>query len=396
MRTVFMDLDRIPRKKAVKFIVMLGVVSLFGDMTYEGARSINGTFMASLGASATVVGIVAGLGELLGYGIRLASGIYADRTQRYWAVTIGGYLLNLLAVPLLAVAGRWEFAAILIVLERTGRAIRSPARDAMLSYASSHTGQGWGFGLHEAMDQIGAVLGPLLLGAMLLFRYGYQSAYAILLVPALCSLTVLFAARAQVPRPRDLDVSHPVAQASGFPLRLWWYVAAASLVGAGFTDYQLIAFHFGKTAVIETQWIPVLYAFAMAADAGAALVLGAWFDRKGMWPLIASTVVSAAASPLVFFGGLAAAIAGMLCWGVGMAAQESVMRAVISGLVPTERRGTAFGTYNACFGMAWFLGSVLLGWLYDRSIAATVTFGVAAQVAALPVFFGLMKRYGRA
>jgi MFS family permease len=372
----------VPRQRAVRFIVLIGVVSLFSDMTYESARSINGPFLATLGASATLVGVVAG------------SGVYADRSQRYWTVTIWGYVLNLLAVPLLALAGSWQIASVLIVLERMGRAIRSPARDAMLSHAASRTGLGWGFGLHEALDQIGAVTGPLVLAVVLSVGRGYQRAYALLLVPALCSIALLLTARAAVPRPRDLEVesSVPLAAGSGFSRQYWWYVAAASLVAAGFTDYQLIGYHFSKTVGLDPGWMPGLYALAMATDAIAALVLGAWFERAGIWVLIATTFLSALACPLVFLGGLREAIVGMAFWGIGMGAQESVMRAVVAGLTPPERRGTAFGTFNACFGSAWFAGSVLLGWLYDHSLLATVSFGVAAQLGAIPVWLWMARR----
>src|SRR6266700_7722184 len=205
----------IDRATAMRFIVLLGVVSLFGDMTYEGARSITGPFLGFLGASATVVGIVAGLGELIGYGARLAPGWLGDRTQRYWAVTIAGYVLNLLAVPLLALAASWEVAAALIIIERMGRAIRSPARDAMLSHAATHTGLGWGFGLHEAMDQSGAIIGPLLVSAALYLRYGYPDAFAILLAPALISLAVVFTARFIFPRPRDFELAPPRLHGGG-------------------------------------------------------------------------------------------------------------------------------------------------------------------------------------
>jgi MFS family permease len=334
------------------------------------------------------------LGEFVGYGIRLGAGIYADRSQRYWSVTIWGYVLNLVAVPLLALAGTWPLASVLIVLERMGRAIRSPARDALLSHAASRTGLGWGFGLHEALDQIGAVTGPVMLATALTSGAGYPTAYAWLAVPAFCAIALLLGARSAVPRPRDLEVEAPVPSVAGSGLSrpYWWYVAAASLVAAGFTDYQLIGYHFSKTVGLDPGWMPGLYASAMATDAIAALVLGAWFERAGIWVLIATTFLSALACPLVFLGGLRAAIVGMAFWGIGMGAQESVMRAVVAGLTPPERRGTAFGTFNACFGSAWFAGSVLLGWLYDHSVLATVSFGVAAQLGAIPVWLWLARR----
>jgi hypothetical protein len=199
----------ISRASAVRFIVLLGMVSLFADMTYEGARSITGPYLGALGASATVVGIVAGLGELLGYAARVLSGWLGDRTQRYWTITIFGYVLNLFAVPLLAAASSWEIAACLMIAERTGRAIRSPARDAMLSHAASQTGLGWGFGLHEAMDQTGAVVGPLIVSITLYLQFGYSWAFAILLVPALASIGVVLAARAFFTQTRDFFINPP-------------------------------------------------------------------------------------------------------------------------------------------------------------------------------------------
>ena len=175
------------RKTAMRFVILLGVVSLFADMTYEGARSITGPYLGLLGASATAVGFIAGFGELIGYGFRLVSGYLSDHTGRYWAFTLAGYALNLLVAPLLALAGRWEIAATLIIAERVGKALRTPARDAMLSHATKEMGRGWGFGLHEAMDQIGAMLGPLIVAAVLAFQGSYETGFVILLMPALLS-----------------------------------------------------------------------------------------------------------------------------------------------------------------------------------------------------------------
>ena len=206
-----------PGASALKFVVLLGVVSLFADMTYEGARSITGPFLALLGASGTAVGLIAGLGELIGYSLRLASGYLADRTGRYWAITLVGYGLNMLAVPLLALAGRWEVAAALIICERMGKAIRTPARDAMLSHATHRVGHGWGFGLHEALDQAGAVVGPLAVAGVLVAGGGYQAAFAMLLVPAAITLGLLLLARWLNPRPRDLEPITPRTTAGGSP-----------------------------------------------------------------------------------------------------------------------------------------------------------------------------------
>ena len=379
----------ISRRHAVRFIVLLGVVSLFADMTYEGARSITGPYLALLGASATVVGFVAGFGELVGYALRLLSGYVSDRTGRYWAITIFGYCLNLLAVPLLALTGSWEAAAVLIIVERMGRAVRTPARDAMLSHAGSHTGLGWGFGLHEALDQVGAVLGPLIIAAVIAFEGGYKMGFAVLAVPAVLALVILFAARINYPRPRDFDLTPPEFTRRGLPRAFWVYLGAVALIAAGYADFPLVAYHFGKTGVMPAAWIPVVYAVAMAADAIAALLLGRWFDRVGLYAMAVATIGSALAAPLAFLGGPGLAVVGMALWGIGMGAQESIMRAAIAGFAPADRRGTAYGIFNAVYGVAWFAGSVALGALYDRSIMALVVASIVLQAAALPVLVWL-------
>src|SRR5262245_51494523 len=383
----------IGRAAAMRFIVMLGVVSLFADMTYEGARSITGPYLGVLGASAAVVGIVSGFGELVGYAIRLLSGWLGDRTQRYWAVTITGYALNLFAVPLLALAWRWEAATALIIAERMGRAIRSPARDAMLSHAASHTGLGWGFGLHEAMDQTGAIVGPLVVSAALYLQYGYADAFAILLVPAVISMVVIINARFLFPRPRDFDLTPPTINAGGLKHAYWIYMIAIALVGAGYADFPLIAYHFGQSAVVSPPLIPMLYALAMASDAVASLVLGPLFDRRGLVVLIVGLMLAAAASPLVFLGDAKTAVVGMILWGIGMGTQESVMRAVVAGMTAPDRRATAFGILNAVFGVAWFLGSSALGILYDRSIVAVAAVSLVLQLLAVPLLLAIMSRW---
>lgn len=385
----------ISRRHAYRFIVLLGVVSLFADVTYEGARSITGPYLALLGASATAVGFVAGFGEFVGYAIRLASGYVSDRTGRYWAVTILGYCLNLFAVPLLALTGSWEAAAVLIVVERLGRAIRTPARDAMLSHACGHTGLGWGFGLHEALDQTGAILGPLVVAGVIFLGGEYRTGFALLAVPALVCLSVLLVARVSYPRPRDFDLGPPPITSQGLPRAFWIYLGAVALIAAGYADFPLVAYHLGKAEVMGAAWIPVVYALAMATDALAALALGRWFDRVGLRAMVIATVGSAVAVPLAFLGGPAAVLAGMALWGVGMGAQESIMRAAIAGFAPADRRGTAYGLFNAAYGVAWFAGSVALGALYDRSVMALVVVSILLQAAAVPVLLRITRTTGR-
>jgi len=382
---------RISRRTALRFVILLGVVSLFADATYEGARSIAGPYLAILGASATIVGIVAGFGELMGYGLRSIFGYISDRTGKYWTITIIGYVVNLLAVPLLALAGRWEIAAFLIVAERFGKAIRTPARDTMLSHATAQTGRGWGFGLHEAMDQIGAMLGPAIVAAVLYFKGSYGNAFAVLLIPALLALAVLAAARLLYPRPRDFETGQIKPGRKGLSRTFWIYLAAVALVAAGFADFPLIAFHFKKASVVSEAWIPLFYAIAMGVDALAALVFGRLFDWKGIAVMAAAAIISSLFAPLVFLGGFSLALLGMALWGVGMGAQESIMRAAIADMVPADRRGSAYGLFNTGYGFFWFLGSALMGMLYDISLPSLIAFSVAAQLASVPLLLWINR-----
>lgn len=373
------------KNTAIKFVILLGIVSLFADMTYEGARSITGQYLAVLGASGAVVGMVAGFGELIGYGFRLISGYVSDKTGKYWLITFIGYFLNLIAVPLLALAGNWQIAAALIILERLGKAIRSPSKDAMLSYATKEIGRGWGFGLHEAMDQIGAIVGPLIVSAVLYYQGTYQAGFAILLIPAVCALSVLALARFLYPRPQDLEVETQEVRVEGFSKKYWLYIAAVSCVAAGYVDFSLIAYHFEKMSVIPTVWIPVFFSIAMAADGLSALVFGRLYDKKGISILVLATLVSAFFAPLVFVDGFYFALFGMILWGIGLGSQESIMRAVVANLVQMDRRGTAYGTLNIWFGISWFLGSVLMGFLYDVSLLSLIVFSMGIQLMSLPI-----------
>lgn len=374
-------------RRALTFIVALGVVSLLADVAYEGARSIIGPFLGTLGASATAVGVVAGLGEFIGYALRLVTGYATDRTKRYWSFTIAGYGINLLAVPLLALAQRWEVAALLVVLERAGKAVRTPARDAMLSHAAQAVGRGWGFGIHEALDQAGALVGPLVVAGVLVWGGGYRLAFAVLLVPALVALAVLTAASRRFPAPHTLESAAPRISTAGLSRAYWRYVVGAALLALGYADFALVAYHFATAELFQPRWIPLLYAMAMAVDAVAALVVGRAFDRAGMPAVIVGVLLSAGFAPLVFLGGARAAIGGMLLWGIGMGIHESTLRATVASVVSPGRRGAAYGIFGAVFGAAWFAGSALMGVLYDWSLVAVVVVSVGAQLLALPVLW---------
>jgi MFS family permease len=382
------------RSAALKFVLLVGVMSFFADFTYEGSRSIIGPFLATLGAGAFAVGVVSGFGELLGYGLRLVSGRLSDRTHQFWPITISGYVLQMSVVPLLALAGNWQVAALLIVLERVGKAIRNPPRDVMLSHAASEIGYGWAFGMHEALDQFGALFGPLTVAAVLAFRHGgYRLAFATLTVPAVITLGLLLVARDLYPRPQEMETNPPDILAEGLPRVFWAYLAATALVAAGFADFPLIAFHFERQGTVSPAVVPILYAVAMGVSGLGSLFFGRSFDRVGIQVLIPLTLISALFAPLVFLGGFWMALIGVSLWGLGMGVHESIVPAAVALMVPADRRASAYGLFTAGYGVWWFLGSAAIGGLYTVSIVAVVAFSMVAELAAIPLLVWVRHRF---
>ena len=386
-------------RTALRFVLMIGIVSLFADFTYEGSRSITGPFLATLGASAAVVGIVAGLGELLGYGFRYVSGSISEKTGQFWPVTLLGYFVQMAAVPALALAGNWQVAAVLIVLERMGKAIRNPPRDVMLSHAGKEIGIGWAFGLKEGLDQTGALIGPLLIALFLAHRGQYRVAFAALLIPAVITAVLIVVTKFMYPRPEDLDTSPPTPAAAtqtGLGRTFWIYLIGASLVAAGFADYQLIAYHLQKHGIASIVLIPVFYSVAMATGGAGSMLFGKLFDRYGVGVLIPLTLFCIVSAPLVFLGGFWVAMLGAALWGLGMGVHDSIIPAAVAAMVPPERRASAYGIFTAAFGVFWFLGSAAIGLLYDVSIRGAVAFCVATGVASLPFFFAVRRGMAKA
>lgn len=378
--------NRFDAKHALLFVLAFGTVSLFADMAYEGMRGIAGPYLATLGATGLVVGLVAGIGELLGYTLRLASGTAADRSRWYWPITLAGYSVQMAAIPALALTHSWLAAGALIVLERIGKATRNPPRDMMLSRAGESIGQGWAFGVHELLDQAGATLGPLIAAGVLALHHDYRMAFAWLGVPAAMTLALVGRLRLRYPAAGQLPVhaANSVAESRrGFGRAFWWYAGAAALVAFGFADFPLVSYHFTKAATVSPAWIPIFYAIAMAAAGIGSALIGRWFDRRGIVVLMPAIVVTAAFTPLVFFGNHWAALAGSSLWGLALGVHEATMSAAVSHLVPVERRARAYGVFTAIFGTAWFAGSGLLGALYDLSISTLVAVALAAQLSAL-------------
>lgn len=383
--------DATRRAAALRLVVLFGIVSLFADMAYEGGRSITGPYLAVLGASGAAVGIVAGGGELLGYTLRLVSGRAADATRLYWPITIAGYVVQMAAVPALALAGSWPAAAVLIILERVGKAMRNPPRDAMLAGASTEIGRGWAFGVHEALDQAGALVGPLLAAAILAWRGQYPLAFGILAIPAAITLATLAVARFTYPDPGGVSARRADTRTQGLPGAFWVYMAGAGLVAAGFADFSLMAFHFEKAGTVDNALVPVFYAVAMGTSGLGSLLFGRLFDQRGIVILVPLTVATALFAPLAFLGNGTAAFAGTILWGVGLGVHESVMAAAVAQIVPQSRVASAYGLFNLGYGVAWFAGSAVIGVLYDISIPALVVFSVVAELAAIPLFLRLRR-----
>lgn len=352
---------------------MVGVMSFFADFTYEGSRSIIGQYLGLLGAGALAIGVVTGFGEFLSYGLRLVSGRGADRTGRYWPITIGGYVLQMSVVPLLALAGSWQVAALLIILERVGKAIRNPPRDAMLSHAAKELGYGRAFGLHEALDQFGAMFGPLLIALILAVNlHDYKITFAALAIPGAIMLSLLAVARLLYPRPQDLEAGPAQVNTEGLPRVFWMYLGGAALVGAGFADFPIIAYHFQQAGTVPATLIPVFYAAAMAVSGTGSLIFGRLFDRIGIGILIPLTLVAALYAPLAFLGGFWASLVGVSLWGLGMGVHESIIPAAVGPMISPNRRASAYGLFTGAYGIAWFLGSIVIGALFNVSLVVVV------------------------
>src|SRR5213080_2457183 len=381
------------RKSAFRFIVALGFVSLFADMTYEGAHSVIGPLLRDLGATATEVGIIAGLGEMIAASLRYFSGRLADKTRAYWTITTLGYFLNLVVFPGLAFAGSWQAAALLVIAERTGKSLRGPARDVLLSEATEVVGHGTGFGLHAAMDQTGAVLGPLLVAIAVARSHHFGPAFLWLAIPALGAFIALLFARAASPH----QGTPPKApESKQLPRVFWIYVMAAGLLALGFVDFPLLAFHFQQSSLVKPEVIPLVYAGAMGMNGLTALIFGRLFDRFGIQIIVLGILVSLLALPFGFLGGTTGVYVSVVCWATGLGAQDAILRSGIAQVVSMNKRGSAFGSFNAAYGILWFVGSVTMGILYDFSLVALVVFGIAAQLVAAVIFLILRSQLRKA
>ena len=397
---------------AMIFIILFGIVSLFSDMTHEGASSIRGAYLSLLGASAGAIGFVSGLGELVGYSMRYVFGRLTDKTKQYWSMTIAGYILDVLAVPALALVGEhgWVAACGLLIVQRMGKAIKKPAKDTIMSFAASREGVGKSFGIQEVLDQIGAFLGPMLLYLVMLLKTEgstfkiYSTCFAVLAVPGAITIILLLATKHYFPNPEQFEPEEKEFVPFKMKKEFVFYIAGISLFAFGFIDYSLIIMHVSNTyaglgaqlaktsSLVNGGTLPLLYAGAMLVDAAAALIFGLMYDKNGVRALAISTVISAPFAIFVFgMNSVPALLFGIALWGVGMGAQESILKAAVTKMVPKSSRATGYGVFECSFGVFWFLGSWLLGVLYDISIPAMIAVSVAAQLAAIPLYIAANK-----
>lgn len=397
--------------RAMTFIILFGIVSLFSDMTHEGASSIRGAYLALLGASAGTIGFISGLGELIGYSMRYVFGKITDRTKKYWPMVIFGYILDILAVPALALVGErgWIAAAALLVIQRMGKAIKKPAKDTIMSFAASQEGVGKSFGIQEMLDQIGAFLGPVFLYLVMLFKTEgttfeiYRTAFAFLAIPGFITILLLFITKREFPNPEAFEPESKNKEEFVMKKSFIYYIVGISLFAFGFMDYALVIMHISKSftglggsyetfRLISQETLPLLYAGAMLVDAVAALVFGHIYDKKGIRTLVISTIISAPFALFIFgFKSELAILFGLVLWGIGMGAQESILKAAVTSMVPKKNRATGYGIFECSFGIFWFLGSWILGVIYSKSLTLMIGLSILAQVMAIPFYLKASK-----
>jgi MFS family permease len=358
-------------KKAYIAILMMGIVSLFGDIVYEGVRGIVPDYLKFLGASATIVGIIVGLGELISYFSRIIGGFLADKTHSYWPLMLLGYGL-IFSLPSLFFCnffGGWILAALLIIIERIGKGIRAPARDTILSFVSTGVGPGKAFGLHELLDQIGAILGPLIIAGIFAFTSSYSISFSFLFLPYLLLLISLylvynFLKKYEIPSTMEkIKISITKGIVS-------FYILAITLNSIGILPSALILYRASQLAdigIIDRWFIPLLYAGIQLIDAPSALFSGFIYDKIGLLTLIVPFIISFFIAPITFIpsNSLLIIIISAMLYGIVLGTQESIYRAAIADIVPQNIRGTAYGIMNAALGIGILIAGLIYGYLLD-------------------------------
>ncbi len=386
---------------AVTVIIMFGVISMLGDTVYEAARGSNSQYLNLLGISAAKVGLVFGIGEFLGYFIRLISGFLSDKSGKHWIFMFIGYGM-LLVVPLIGFTKNWNILIVLILMERIGKALRGPAKDTILSeVADRQVGIGFAFGLQEALDQIGAFIGPLIFTAVFYFAgqdsiSQYQQGYKALFVPygiLMLFLTFVFTnvtSNKLVPEVKKTHHSEHLQ-----PI-FWMYTAFTFFCTLGFVNFSTIGYHLKAQGLMSDGNITLVYSIAMIVDAATALVIGKLYDnlkvrtgRKagGLLVLMILPAISLFLPILTLSHSTALIVSGMIVFGVIMGIHETVMRSAIADVTPFDKRGTGYGVFNTGYGLALMGGAALMGLLYDKNlIGAIIIFSAVSEVVAAVVY----------
>lgn len=409
--------------KPYAFIVSFGLVSMLMDTVYEGALAVQGPLLAGLGANAFIVGLVSGLGEATALAGRLFSGPLADRTGRYWTFAILGYAATACAVPAMGFAGSLVGVSLLIIFERFGKSLRTPSRDAMISHAAAAVGRGKGFAMHEVMDQIGAMAGPLVVSALLSATAGdYRVALGALIIPGVAAICVLLALRHKVPNPAVYELNagteekneaapekaEPAAadtqsndsgkaakdSSRRLPRLFWRYTFACALMLTGVATFGVIGYHLVSANLADDALVPLLYAIAMAVDGVFAAITGVLYDKLGTRVLLCLPFVCAAIPFFAYTGNLVTVIVGIVLWGVSLGIQESTMRAAVADMIPLSQRATAYGLFSVFVGVGSLLGGVIAGGLYTVSVPALIGYTAVAETCALILLVGAVRRTG--
>ena len=383
------------RRKAYIAVMLLGVVSMLGDIVYESGRGIAPDYLYYLGASALLVGLTSGVGELVGYGMRLISGPLADRSHAYWLFIFLGYGL-ILSIPMMGLTNSLWLVMAFVVTERLGKALRSPSRDAVVSVVSRGIGSGKAFGLHEFIDQIGAIAGPAFLGFLMLlsgnnFSFSLQS----LLPFYVLMMVVLYLTYRRVGGTVEQMRKQGGSEEGSLSKSFWMYAGAVLLNTAGLLPIALILYNGSKILHASGQlWlIPFLYVIVQLVDAPMALVSGYLYDKVGTRFL--SIPFGLSVLPMVFSSlvGLPGILLACVSYGLVLGMQESIYRAAVADMVPLGRRGSAYGFFNVMLGVGTFISGAFFGVMLDSSapLMLMFVFVVVAQVVAIILL--LMARH---
>lgn len=369
-------------KKAFIAFISLGIVSLFADITYEGGGSILGSYVEILGASALLAGFI-GVAEFFGYVMRLVGGMVAGYTASskvYWLLTFLGYSTNF-AIPALALVGRPEHVIALVFIERAGKGLRAPARDVILADVTEGIGRGKGFGLHELMDQIGAVLGPAAVAYSLYSGRGdFRFAFSFLAIPVVISLFALTVAMIMHPTVKGVSKKMSKAELS---MKFWLFTAGTSFAMLGFLQWRsIISYYMQASGIIPSFMIPTLYTAAMLVDAAIALPAGFAYDKYGFRIVTFAPLFAAMVPIALLTNSQEGFIITAVMWGVFMGLFETVMRASIADLVDASRRAYAYGIYSFAIGASWMIGTLFISWIIETFPAAVMAFSITSEAIA--------------